>query len=482
MPYIPLIPSTFYNVKAYGAKCDGVTNDATFIQNAIADASSAGGGSVFLPGISAISASLSLAANVWLVGGGPGTGLKALAGFAAAQMISVSSADLCGVRDMQILGGPNAASASNPAITAAIEVGSSRYTNVKNVHFYYVNGWCIESIGGASINNAGGVLDAIHMEHCAQGIHLKGVSGSNNVGQYFLSNIHPEVIDNGDALLLEDINDVQLTSIDGAVAGGSTAGSMIHVKGPCSACFFTNIDLGAITTSTVSPMILVENDGNGAPTNISFTNGVAQQGLYGANITDGTDIAFLRLKFKNSSQHGIFCQANTGNITLTDCVFALNNQANTTAYDININQGTGQTWVRDCRLESPVGAGAGNVTNPVNDPAHRGTFFNTIFSGNNTTPSTVFASTPQIVRSCPGYNPRGSITAGTIGASPATVNTSQHDVLIFWLTNTANISAITIGGTSVSIPTNGTVWRVPARQAIVITYSSSAPTWQWIAD
>ena len=65
-------------------------------------------------------------------------------------------------------------------------------------------------------------MEAIHVNHCAQGVHLLGNAGSNNVGQHFLSNYHPEAIDNGDALLLEDINDIEVVNMNGMAAGGAT--------------------------------------------------------------------------------------------------------------------------------------------------------------------------------------------------------------------------------------------------------------------
>ena len=62
---------SIFNVKDYGAKGDEITNDTTAIQNAINAASSAGGGTVYLPpGIYRISSTLTLPANVNFIGSG----------------------------------------------------------------------------------------------------------------------------------------------------------------------------------------------------------------------------------------------------------------------------------------------------------------------------------------------------------------------------------------------------------------------------
>jgi hypothetical protein len=58
-----------YNVKQYGAKGDGVTDDTTAIQNSINAANSAGGGTVFFPnGTYLVSATIIVHSNILLLG------------------------------------------------------------------------------------------------------------------------------------------------------------------------------------------------------------------------------------------------------------------------------------------------------------------------------------------------------------------------------------------------------------------------------
>jgi len=476
MAFTALVPSIYYNVKQYGAAGDGVTDDTTAIAAAITAASGSG---VFLPaGIYQISSPLSLStANTHLIGAGPGTILRPTAGFTGSQIIGIT-ADGCGVRDLYIKYA-NSTSSGNPAANG-IEITGARIAYLSGLQIYYINGWAIESIGTAGVNNVAAIMHAIHVNHCAQGIHIKGVTGSNFVGQNLLSDILLEVIDNGDGFFLEDINDCQLTNIGGAVAGGSVSGSAIHIKGGASNTII-NIDVGMITTGTVSPTILIET-GTADPNNITFVGGVAQNGNQAVQITAANNIKFTSMLFKHSNADGVNISGTGGPITFKDCNWATNNQSNTTAYEFNDSQSAGNSYLEGCIFQSPVGSGAGLVTNAINDTNHRGYFFNCHFAGTGNTPSNTFAGTPQIARSCIGYNPRGSITPTAIGASPFTGNSSQNDIqIIFTAINT--MTAFSIGGTNIgSVPTAGVPYRVPARQSFIITYSGAAPTYIWLAD
>ena len=211
----------WFNPLDWGAQCNGVADDTGEIQVAINAAGSAGGGIVLLPGLCGFSAPLSMSSpGVWLWAAGWNAGLKALAGFSGSYFINVT-ADLCGAHNLKILGGPNTTSAANPAVTAGIEVAAARTFAARLLQLLYINGWALENAASASVNDAGSVMETIHVNHCAQGIHLLGNAGSNNVGQHFLSNYHPEAIDNGDALLLEDINDIEVVNMNGMAAGGA---------------------------------------------------------------------------------------------------------------------------------------------------------------------------------------------------------------------------------------------------------------------
>src|SRR5579883_3358932 len=106
MTFIALVPSIYYNVKQYGAKGDGTTDDTAAIQAAISAAST--GGVIFLPvGSYLISTPLTLSvANTALMGVGFGSTIIASSSFSGAQMILCSAANT-GVFDLALQGGPS---------------------------------------------------------------------------------------------------------------------------------------------------------------------------------------------------------------------------------------------------------------------------------------------------------------------------------------------------------------------------------------
>lgn len=466
------------NVKDFGARGNGTSDDTPALLAALASSPSI----VIPPGTYLHSATLPLnAEGMKIRGAGAATMLKVAPGYTDTSQVAIT-ADMCGVESLRFVGGASSTSSSNPAIGAgAVSVVGARYVELARLRFFYVNGRAIDVVGSATVNTAGGQLKSILVEHCAAGIRILGNAGSNNVGQMLLEGIHLEVIDNGDGLLLEDVNDCTITNLIGAVAGAAVAGSLIHVRGACASNFFQNFDVGAISRSTASAAILVEAGGNGSPTNTSFTSGVAQNAKYGAQVTGASaDTAFERVTFKQSDLDGVNVTA-TGNASFDNCVWKTNNQSgNAAAYDISLNNSSGFVYFRGGRCESPVAAStAGSVTRPVNDAQTKGHFIGVAFIGGATTPSTVFQGTPQIARGCPGYNPRGSVTAPAIGASPATVNT-QYDGTLF-ITATLPTS-LTIGGVTVPGLALNTPYRVAARQAMVFTYPGAAPTITFIAE
>lgn len=478
------------NVKQppYSATGGGSADDTSAIQNAI-NALPAAGGVVYLPtgtyllnGASALNLATT---GIKLMGDGTGaTTIKIGASFGAAQAINIT-ADSCKVVGLSIVGASSTIT-SNP-ICDGIEITGSQHVKIQDVFVQHMNGWAIESIGSSSRGNLDTMYRGIIARNCAGGMHIKGVSGSSYQGEQFATDIQLQNIGvasganaNLDAYLIEDCQDILTQGINAAVAGGTQTGSTLHIKGACSSCYFTNIDVGMITPGTASPTILIDSSAGGSP-NCAFDNGVVQAGNYGISVAAGTDIVFGRLQIKLNKLHGASLTGGT-RVYFQGCSFSSNNQAGGTANDIFAALST-FGFVEGCILASPVGAGAGNVTNPINDSTQKLYVFNTAFIGTGNTPSNVFASggTPQIVRSSPGYNPRGGITAPTIGASPYSVSTSQNDVTIVF-TAANGMTAFKIGGTSVGVPATGQAYHVPARLTVEVDWTTTAPTWAWIAD
>src|SRR6266567_3815112 len=82
MTYINLIAATYYNIKQYGAVCDGSTNDASKVQDAINAAQAAGQGTIIVPGPTLINSQLTISNdNIQFIGVGHGAQIIAGSSF-----------------------------------------------------------------------------------------------------------------------------------------------------------------------------------------------------------------------------------------------------------------------------------------------------------------------------------------------------------------------------------------------------------------
>ena len=488
MTFIALVPNVYYNVKQYGAVVNGTTDDTAAIAAAITALAAVGGGYVFLPGICGITAPLTLPTKVWLVGAGPGTGLKALSGFSGAEMVLITGADFCGVRDLQLIGGTSTTSSSNP-VTKGIYITQSQYTHITDIECWYINGYAIDSTCTSTTSNSGGMFENIHIQHCASGINFLGLAASNNVGQQFLSNIHLQRIDSGDGLHIEDINDIHVVNINGAldVGAGNTTGSMINVVGNCASIYFSNVDVGVTNGTAASDTVTVKNNANGTPNSVVFEGGIIQAGLRGFNASQGTNIVLSGIKISGNQTHGVRTTATVGPLLITHCIFSSNGQtAAASNYEINATS-SGLIDIDHCLFTTAQGTGAGQVKAVLH--FNTGTCYcrDNSFQGAGFTAALVSDSTiPTIMRGNAGYNPLGfavaqpAVPASTVNAT----NTSGVDCMVHISGGT--LTVVNVGGSATGITAAaaaGSVHtvRVPAGSTISITYTV-APTWKWFGD
>ena len=463
------------------------TNDSTSAIAAALSAVPSPGGIVYLPAGTYLLNSSALAvasAGTRVIGAGAGaTKLTIGASFTGAEVLNIT-ADSCAVADLSIAGA-SSTTTSNPACTG-IELSGVQHCLVRDVFAQYVNGWAIESAGSAGRGNLDCMFRGVISRNCAGGLHLIGNTGSGFLGEQFVSDLQVQQcgVTSGpnaglDGLRIEDITDVLVQGVNiGMATSPAALGGAIHVKGACATVKVSNPDVGANALATAAPAILVEAGTNGTPGDISFSNGTAQGGLYAMQVTAGTDILLQGMRGHLSYSTGL--SVTGGEVEVMGGSLTGSNQSGGTGYDVDCSAMTaGALRVTGLRCETGVGSGAGLVTNPV-ATSSKGYFYNNFFIGSGTTPSGVFSGTPQIVRGCVGYNPRGSITPPGITFGTA-ISASQNDVLIIF-TAINGMTGLSIGSTSIPVPAVGVPFRVPARQTITIAGSGTTPTMTWIAD
>lgn len=471
MTYIALIPGVYYNVKQYGAKGDGTTDDTAAIAAALADASANGGGTVFLPSICAVSSSLTIPTNVYLMGGGNGTGIKALAGFSGAQMI-LCTGNNSTILNMSIIGGPSTTYSSNPS-TNGVQITGAANITVQNLLCQYINGWGVNATATSGQANLYLSCVNVRVSQGAQGIHSQGVTGSGNAGSQQFFGCICDHIQNGDGFLFEDVNDIICTSLFSACTAGS--GNAVHIKGLCAVVFLNSVDLGSYPGPTSGSTVLVENDGFGSPNLVTIIGGIIEAGAANITVSAGTQILFSGLEIFDGGTYGINLTGGD-DIQIRDCIFSANGSAGTTGrYDLQSTTAN-SVDIAGCRFQTAQGSTAQHTNNAVNVTAGTVIMQGCKFSGSGYTSANIFAGVPTIVRNCAGYNPLGNISV-SVPASNANFTAQPTDVTYYVTGGTVTI--IKIGGVATGF-TSGT-FRVQATQTFSITYSV-APSVTGFAD
>lgn len=150
----------FYNVRSYGAKGDGVTDDTAAVQAAIDDPrnSSLIGGTVFLPKGTYVVSNLVVKHRVRLVGAGMRlTVLKAKAGSTATGLLTLNQgyAQSSDIQDLSIVGGGNAGQHGIHFVATGIvpdNNGGWWDSGLRRVHISGFAGDCIRLVGGGGPN------------------------------------------------------------------------------------------------------------------------------------------------------------------------------------------------------------------------------------------------------------------------------------------------------------------------------------------
>jgi Pectate lyase superfamily protein len=144
----------YYNIKDYGAVCDGTTNDLAAVNNAVAAAVATGGGTVFFPpGTTLINGTISITgSNVRLLGAGVGASIVKMAAGASTQtMVSISGYHYLTIEHLSF----NANSVQAADLAPAIYIVGCNYARVTNFELLniYNLGLCFDSCSNCHINH-----------------------------------------------------------------------------------------------------------------------------------------------------------------------------------------------------------------------------------------------------------------------------------------------------------------------------------------
>jgi hypothetical protein len=171
-----------FNVKAFGAKGDGSTDDTAAIQSAINAASTAGGGSVYIPaGTYKVTSSIVPLSNVRIQGAGIGS--TTVAGYGRQFSIFLNQATLGNpVTDVEIcdltIDGTNVTDSSISPIIKGIYMQYCKRLRIHNIYVY--NTWAT-GIGTDFLIDS--IIDACILDSCGvRGIAAGMGTGCNGVG------------------------------------------------------------------------------------------------------------------------------------------------------------------------------------------------------------------------------------------------------------------------------------------------------------
>lgn len=321
-------------------------------------------------------------------------------GFSAAQVIKITGND-CRVKDLSIVGA-NSATTSNP-VCDGIDVSSAQRAKIENCNFWYVNGWAVQVIAGATtgLNPSGSMINKAVIRSCAGGIRIFGNAGSGSASM-FLTDIQNVACGVGtgssanlDGIDLEDAWNVNCENVISWMTAGN--GSAFHLKGNCISNYFRSSDAEG---SAGGPAVLIEDGTNGSPYNTQFQGGTIQLGSIGLRITGAAKILHLEsVNVVNNKTHGISVEGTGNPIYCHDVYFTANGAGATgTNYDINWS-GSSVGTLSDCRFESAITAsGTAGVQKTINVASGQNVrCLNTQFSGTGALSSNYFTNVPNSV-------------------------------------------------------------------------------------
>lgn len=196
--YVDSINKVYFNVKDYGAKGDGATDDAAAINAAITAASAAGGGTVFLPqGTYIVSSTIALTTNITLAGSGHGaTLIKRSTNVPIISIYGTATTNHIlniGIRDLGVHGNDSSATAIDVVYASLVYMTNVTINSVSGIGMDLVEVWDSRFINlyfifaGATTAAVGPALE-IRSARVASGFG----SSTDNINECFFWGLHIE--------------------------------------------------------------------------------------------------------------------------------------------------------------------------------------------------------------------------------------------------------------------------------------------------
>ncbi len=471
-----LTQAGWFSVKDYGATGNGSTDDTTAIQAAITAAGT--GGIVFFPlGTYLISGTLTAQSGQMFMGCGKRVTTIKCATNATFPLFTIpSSTNVVGIVNMRL--NP---SQQNSTSYPAIQATSASNLTITDVEIDGTCGITLSAVTGVFMTRV-----VMTLQSTASSV---GVLLTSNTIEFHMSHC-----------------------VIAAPTSGSTA-SLVQLQ-QCAGGWIEHCDFIGDFIATNSVLI---NPASGNTSSVTFTSCQFDSGngpsclVNPSGTSEVFDLHFIGCEFSGSStSHGCFIEAGStatvNGLNFSGCTFCNNNQngvqvTGTTGTVISLNF-TGCQFVNNGTTAggfvfsggsyfTVTGGLSGNITGFPNTQYNGGsivgatncTITGVTFKGNgNAALLTSGTLTGLIIEGCQGFNPIGSITAPTVGASPWTY-TNTNGVTATLYTTGGSITSVAIGnpgnlkGISLPSGTAGNQFTLGPGQAVQITYSS-APTVQ----